>query len=127
MKLRAKLSLICLLFAPSVYAQTAFPTYHFAGTVTVGGTFQTVATTGAPSVRQSIEFVNVCSVSGNCNATTDVCYVYMGSGTANTANSIIVQPSTPGNSYLRSSGAIPNDAIQVTCTATGDKFLLNVQ
>lgn len=122
--MRILLSIFLCLFASGVFAQTGSPTYHFPGTITTGGTFQTVSTTGSPGVRRSIEFQNLCSISGNCTATTDACYFYMGSGSASTANSIYI---AAGNEYLRSSGAIPNDAIQVTCTSTGDKFLLNVQ
>jgi hypothetical protein len=92
-------------------------------TITTGGTFQTIAVSN--STRLSYEFQNVCSKSGNCTATTNNCYVYVAaSGTPTTAKSIIVPP---GGAYLRSSGAVPNNAIQATCDGTGDAYYLSVQ
>lgn len=94
-----------------------------ATTVTTGGTFQTGA--AASTTRKAFEFQNICNKSGNCTATTNNCYVFVAaSGTPTTANSIIVQA---GWGYLRSIGAVPSDAIQVTCDGTGDKFYLAVQ
>jgi hypothetical protein len=94
-----------------------------ASTITTGGTFQTIA--ASSTSRRSLEFQNVCNKSGNCTATTDNCYLYIaGSGTPTTAKSIVV---APGQSYLRSSGAIPSDAIQATCDSNGDAYYLAVQ
>lgn len=94
-----------------------------ASTITTGGTFQTISASSV--TRQSFDFVNVCSVAGNCTATTNYCYVYVGaSGTPSTGNSI---PVPPGGEYLRSTGAVPTDAIKATCAGTGDKYYLSVQ
>lgn len=92
-------------------------------TITTGGTFQTV--TASSSTRKSFEFANVCGKSGNCTAVTNNCYLYVGAaGTPTTGNSIVVPPNA---SYLRSTGAIPTDAVQATCDGTGDKFYVSVQ
>lgn len=94
-----------------------------AGSITTGGTFQTIA--AANTARKTLDFVNICNVAGNCNATTDVCYLYFGTlGSATTANSI---PVSAGQEYIRSTGTIPSAAINATCTATGDKFYLQTQ
>lgn len=92
-------------------------------TITTGGTFQTVAATN--NKRQSLDFINICNVTGNCTATTDICYLYFGVlASATTTNSV---PIAAGYEYLRSSGTIPSAPINVTCTSTGDKFYLQVQ
>lgn len=93
------------------------------GTVVTGGTFQ-VGAISAQS-RKSLSFENICNKSGNCSATSDLCYLYMeDSGTPTTANSLIVQP---GQEYLRSVGQIPQAQIQVTCDSSSDKFRLVTQ
>lgn len=92
-------------------------------TITAGGTFQTIA--AAKTNRQSIDFVNICNVAGNCSATTDECYLYFGTlGSAATTDSI---PVAPGQEYLRSAGTIPSAALNATCTTTSDKFYLQTQ
>ncbi len=104
--------------APDPLTQT-----NSSGTIATGGTFQTIAI--ANTTRASFEFHNVCTVAGNCNATTDNCYLFVAAaGVPTTANSIIVPP---GSAYLRSQGAVPSNAIQATCAGTGDKFYLSVQ
>lgn len=92
-------------------------------TITVGGTFQTIL--AASTARKSFEFQNICNVAGNCNATSDACYLYIAaSGSPTTGNSMNLPA---GGYYLRSAGSIPGDAVQATCTASGDKFYLAVQ
>ncbi len=104
--------------APSGSSQT-----NASGTITLGGTFQTIS--AANTSRLSLEFHNVCPVSGNCTAQQNNCYLYIAAaGTPSTANSIIV-PS--GADYIRSSGEIPTDSIRATCDGTSDKYYLSVQ
>lgn len=95
---------------------------NFSGTVTTGGTFQTFVTVNGG--RRSIEFVNICNVTAKCTMTTNFCYLYIGSGTPTTSNSI---PVGPGLSYLRSTGNIPSSDIKITCDGNADKFYLVVQ
>lgn len=92
--------------------------------VTVGGTFQTVQ--AITLTRNSIEFQNNCNISGGgCVATTDNCYIYFGVlGSATKIKSVVV---AAGSYYLRSTGSIPSDAINVTCDGTADPFMLKVQ
>lgn len=101
----------------------AQPSTTLSGTVAVGGTFQTAA--GENRGRKSIDFVNICNVTGKCTATTNFCYLYMASsGTPSTNNSI---PVAPGVEYLRATGIIPADSIRITCDGNADKFYLEVQ
>lgn len=93
------------------------------GTVTTGGTFATIL--AASAARKSFEFTNICNVAANCTTTGNYCYITtVAFGSAAKANSI---PIPPGASYLRSSGAIPSDAIAGTCDGTGDKYRLASQ
>lgn len=119
MRLRAAL-LTCLASAPA-FAQS-MPSIDASGSIAAGGTFQAV--TLPTGVVHSVDFINICSVSGNCTSSADSCQLYFGAGTPTVANSIPVPASFE---YLRSSGAVPNDAMQVTCTSTGDKFYLKFQ
>lgn len=76
---------------------TPFTQTNESGTITVGGTFQTIAVANA--TRHSFEFHNVCVKVGNCVAATDNCYLYVaGAGTPDTSNSIVI---APGGAYLR--------------------------
>lgn len=113
--------LLCL-FASAAVAQVALPSVDKSGSVTTGGTFQTI--TLPTGVRNSLEFMNICNIAGNCTATTDECYIHFGSDSATVANSI---PVDPDREYLRSTGVIQNDTLQVTCTTTADKFYLKLQ
>lgn len=116
-----------LIILPSVvFAQGAVvaPTIDQSGTITTGGTFQQISS--QTKSRRSVEFTNICSVAGACNATTDVCYIFFAaSGTPLKTTDAIPVPA--GWSYLRSAGTVPSDAIQATCDGTGDHFRLAVQ
>lgn len=87
-------------------------TSNGSGTITTGGTFQVGA--AAYYARRGLEFQNL---SGNG----DACYMHFGADSASTSNSLKI---SDGNGYLRSSGTIPNDEIQVTCATTGDHYYL---
>lgn len=115
-------ALLLLMLPVVAMAAPALYSNDLSGTITTGNTFQTI--TPPAGARNSIEFQNICSVSGNCTATTNLCYINFGSATATLVNSIVLQP---GQLYLRSNGAIPNDTIKITCNGTGDKFMLKMQ
>lgn len=92
-------------------------------TITVGGTFQTIAASSA--TRKSFEFHNTCTKAGNCTTQSNNCYLFVAAaGVPSTSNSIIVPA---GATYLRVSGAIPTNAIQATCDGTGDAYYLSLQ
>jgi hypothetical protein len=58
------------------------------------------------------------------NNATDSCWVYVGSGTATAAKSILL---LPGGSYVRYYPYIPNDQIQATCTTTSESLYIDIQ
>lgn len=98
-------------------------TVNASSAITLGATFQTIA--AASLTRRSLEFTNICSVAGNCTTVSNTCYLFIAaSGTPTIANSV---PVGAGAQYIRSTGTIPTDAIQVTCDGTGDKYALKVQ
>lgn len=107
---------------PTPIPPSAGPTTNSSTTITTGGTFQTIA--NANTSRKSLDFVNICSVTGNCTTANNLCYLYFGSGTPTVANSIVVGP---GQDYLRSSGIVPSDIIKATCDGTADNFYLGLQ
>ena len=92
----------------------ASATTNISGTITLGGTFQTIS--ASSTTRKSFEFQNNSS---------DPCYLFFGVLGSATLNTSLKVPS--GGSYLRSSGALPSDAINVTCTTTADVFYAAVQ
>lgn len=126
---RRFLAALCLvLIGGSALAQNAAPVVTVplsaitvntgSSTVTVGGTFQQGAAAG---IRKSIDFQNR---SGNA----DACYLYFGTtAAANTAGTGKAIKVADGQEYLRSTGSIPADAVQVTCATTADAFYLAVQ
>lgn len=99
-----------------------FLTTNLSGSITTGGTFQTL--TAVSGTRHSIEFENICNVGANCGGVNDNCYIFFGSGTATAAKSLLIPT---GSYYLRAISAIPADQIQVTCDTTGDKFYAVIQ
>jgi hypothetical protein len=106
---------------PVTATPTIATTTDQSGTVTVGGTFQTVATSSP--TRLSLEADNICNVAAQCSSTFDYCYVSFASSPTK-SNSV---PIPPGGSYLRASGVIPSDAMKITCDTTGDKYRATVQ
>src|SRR5712672_1569908 len=95
-----------------------YPTTNRSIVITTGGTFQTVLT--ASTSKLSVTIQNNNSISTG----TEYCYIYVGSGTATTANSIIL---APGGSYQRYFPFIPSDIIQATCTTTSDTLYIDTQ
>jgi hypothetical protein len=87
-------------------------------TITAGGTFQTVlAAMGSTTQRQSLTIQNN-------NTSTDNCFVFIGSGSATAAKSILLGP---GQAYTRYWPYAPSDAIQATCATTADSLYVDVQ
>ncbi len=93
-------------------------TTNASATITVGATFQTVL--AARANRQSLTIQNNNSISTG----TEYCYIFVGSASANTGNSIIL---APGGSYSRYYPYVPSDAIQATCTTTSDTLYIDWQ
>ena len=89
------------------------PTTNGSVTITTGNTFQTVLTA---ATRRSLTVQN--------NNTADNCWLFIGSGTASKANSILL---LPGGSYARYFPYTPSDALQATCATTSDTFYIDTQ
>ena len=107
-----------LFFVPQALAQTNLATINNSTTITLGGTFQTVLPAlGTGAVRRSITIQNN-------NTGTDNCWVFLGSGAATTARSILL---ASGGSYQRYYPYVPSDAVQMTCTTTGDSVYIDTQ
>lgn len=93
-------------------------TLNSSATITAGNTFQTVlAAQTSITQRQSLTIQNN-------NTSSDNCWVFVGSGTASEAKSILLQP---GQSYTRYWPIVPNDAIQATCASTSDTIYVDNQ
>lgn len=90
--------------------------------IATGNTFQTVlatsigATVAANTVRQALTIEN--------NNASDNCWLFIGSGTATKATSILL---LPGGSYTRYWPYVPSDAIQATCAANSDSLYIDTQ
>jgi hypothetical protein len=107
-----------LLFAPNALAQTNLATTNNSITIATGLTFQTVLPAlAAGAVRRSITIQNN-------NTGTDNCWLFLGSGTATAAKSILL---ASGGSYQRYYPYVPSDAVQMTCTTTGDSVYIDTQ
>lgn len=81
--------------------------------ITAGNTFQTILTAGN---RNSLTIQN--------NNATDSCWIFIGSGSATKATSILL---LAGGAYTRYWPFIPTDVIQATCTNTNDTIYLDIQ
>lgn len=93
----------------------SFSTLNGSSTIATGNTFQTILT--ANSRRRSLTIQN-----NNTNG--DNCWLFIGSGNATKATSILLGQ---GGSYQRYYPYIPADAIQLTCTTTSDSYYLDTQ
>lgn len=98
----------CAAFSQSTNAATT----NDSKVIATGNTFQTIV--GAvglpPAIRRSLTIQNN-------NTNTDNCWIFVGSGVATTANSILL---APGGSFQRYFPYVPSDLIQGTCATTGD-------
>lgn len=113
MKRLCALAALAMLCVPA-HAQQNRSTINLSTTITLGGTFQQIL---AASPRWSVTIQNN-------NATTDNCWLHIGSGTPTTQNSILL---TPGLPYQRYYPNLPNDAFQATCANTGDSLYIDTQ
>ena len=89
--------------------------------ITIGGTFQAIA--GLPNILGTQTVRNAVSIQNN-NINTDNCWLFIGSGTATEATSIILGP---GGSYTRYWPYVPSDAFQATCATTSDTLYVDYQ
>jgi heme/copper-type cytochrome/quinol oxidase subunit 1 len=107
-----------LLLSCAAQAQTVIaPTKNNSTVIVAGNTFQNVlAAVTVASSRRSLTIQN--------NNTSDVCWIYVGSGTATKAASIML---ASGQAYTRYYPYIPLDLIQATCTTTADTLYVDVQ
>ena len=93
-------------------------TTNWSLSITTGGAFQTVLASVAQNAqRRSLTIQN------NNTAPTN-CWVYIGSGPAALATSILL---TSGGSYSRFYPWVPNDQIQATCTTAGNTLYVDTQ
>lgn len=81
--------------------------------ITTGNTFQTILAAGN---RNSLTIQN--------NNATDSCWIFIGSGSATKATSILL---LAGGAYTRYWPFIPTDAIQGTCASNGDSLYIDIQ
>jgi hypothetical protein len=108
---------VLVLAASTARAQTNLATTNGSTTIATGNTFQTVLTAlSAGAQRRSLTIQN--------NNTTDSCWIFIGSGAATKATSIVL---LAGISYQRYYPYVPSDAIQATCVTTGDSIYIDTQ
>jgi hypothetical protein len=106
-----------LFFAPAARAQTNAATTNGSATIITGNTFQTVLGAIANNTpRRSLTIEN--------SNTSDSCWLYVGSGSATKALSMLL---LPGGSYVRYYPYVPSDAIQATCATSNDTLYLDTQ
>jgi hypothetical protein len=118
MTARSILALVAaLFFAPAAHAQTNAATTNSSAVITTGNTFQTVlAALSQGTARRSLTIEN--------NNATDSCWVFVGSGSATKATSILL---LAGGSYARYYPYVPSDAIQATCASNSDTLYVDTQ
>lgn len=90
-------------------------------TITTGNTFQQILPSvigSSTAVRQSLTIQN--------NNTSDSCWIYIGTGTPTTANSIILD-TTHGTAYTRFFPYVPSDQIRATCANNSDTLYVDTQ
>lgn len=86
--------------------------------IAIGNTFQTIlaAPSNLDDGRKSLTIQN--------NNTADSCWIFVGSGTASTAKSVLL---ASGAAYTRYWPYVPNDLIQGTCASNGDTLYVDWQ
>lgn len=120
-RLFAILAILGLLVTPAAAQITNAATTNGSVTITTGSTFQQVlaAVTSATGPRRSLTIQNNNSVN-----TTDSCWVFVGSGNATKATSILL---LNGQAYTRFYPFVPSDPIQATCLSTSDTLYVDTQ
>jgi len=128
-RFRLPLIAVFLLACVPAFAQVVdLPTTNGSVSITTGNTFQTVlAATGFTKgqSRRSLTIQNnnattTCMAAGNC----DLCWVFIGSGTATEAKSIQLSAT---QAYTRYYPYVPSDAIQATCSSNSDTLYIDTQ
>lgn len=94
-------------------------TVNGSATITTGNTFQTLLASviGTTTHRSSLTIQN-----NNTNG--DLCWVYIGSGSAITPSSVQL---SQGSSYGRYWPFVPSDIIKGTCATAGDSLYVDTQ
>ena len=100
--------------APVLRSTVSTPT-----TITTANTFQTILS----SAQSGTTIRGQLTVENN-NASNVFCYLFFGTSTATTPNSLLLNSGFP---FLRSWPFVPNDQLQATCTLTGGSLFLSVQ
>jgi len=109
------------------FAQNAIPinipTVNSSTTIVTGSTFQTVLPAVAVNshARRSLTIGN-----NNADPTAEVCWLFIGAGTATKAASIVLD-AKHGLYYTRFFPAVPSDPIQMTCTTSNDTVYVDTQ
>jgi len=101
--------------SPVVTNPFGVTTAETTGTITAGGTFQTLY--AANSGRRG------CLVQ---NTASEVLYVFVGGGAASTNSSFQIQPGGTFSCAL-TNGQVVTDAIQITTPTTGSRYVASVQ
>lgn len=130
--MRKLLAALCfVLLASTSFAQSPQPnagapvsgvvvnrsTLNSSVTIAAGNTFQTVlAAQSGTTQRQSLTIQN--------NNASDSCWIFIGSGSAAKAASILL---ASGQAYTRYWPYVPSDAIQATCATTSDSIYIDNQ
>jgi hypothetical protein len=114
---RLAVALLALCLTGQAFAQTVAQTTNGSATIAAGSTFQTIlAAVTQTNQRRSLTIEN--------NNATDSCWLFIGTGSATKATSILL---LPGGSYTRYYPYIPTDTIQATCATTSDTLYVDTQ
>lgn len=105
--------------AAPAFAQSALaPTTNGSVVIVTGNTFQTILAAVSGTLRRSLTIQN--------NNATDSCWIFIGSGAATKATSIILD-TTHGTAYTRYAPYVPSDVIQATCATSSDTLYVDTQ
>lgn len=99
-------------------AQINAQTVNGSISITTGNTFQSILSALGTSIapRRSLTIQN--------NNASDSCWIFLGSGSATKAASILL---ASGQAYTRYYPYVPSDAIQGTCANNGDTLYVDTQ
>ena len=120
---------LSLLLGASAFAQAVhnWPTINGSVVITTGNTFQTVlaAVSTGGVARRSLTIQNN-NANSSCQSanTCDLCWVFIGAGTATEAKSIELAAT---QAYTRYYPYAPSDAIQATCASNSDTLYVDTQ
>jgi len=110
--------LVGLSGAASAQAPQMRATVNGSVTIATGNTFQQVLAAATAATRR-----NSLTIQNN-NTNGDNCWLFIGSGAATKATSILLGQ---GGSYQRYAPYIPSDVIQATCLTTSDSLYVDSQ